>query len=92
MKIVYQLTFAVCLLAVASGCGQSPAVQGSSGGTVGQIGQGSPGVGMKAKLNAMSVPDRLAYLKQHPEAVRAISGGSTPIQMGGAKPAAGLPK
>ncbi len=48
---------------------------------------------MRAKLNAMSVPDRLAYIKQHREVIRTVAGASGPLLTSkppeGMKPQAG---
>jgi len=37
----------------------------------------SPAMQLRAKLNAMSVPDRLAYIRKHPGTVQAVVGAST---------------
>jgi hypothetical protein len=49
------------------GCGQSDAMPAHPR---------SPAMQLRAKLNAMSVPDRLAYIKKHPGTVQAMVGAS----------------
>jgi|GEM_PF-2596876 len=66
---IVSLGFGLLIVALGGGCGQSadpaprhPLTAASQ---------------LRAKLNAMSVADRLAYIKQHPEAVRTVAGGSS---------------
>jgi hypothetical protein len=75
---VIQIGFAASALLAASGCGNST-VQSSAGAS--PVGGSSGPMQMRAKLNAMSVPDRMAYIKAHPEAVREMSGGGASPSM-----------
>jgi len=76
--------YAVAILsacAVVAGCGHSDA---SAAAAATPTSASKPlarsgAAAMRDKLNAMSVPDRLAYLKQHPEAARQMMGGGGPV-------------
>ncbi len=68
------------------GCGSSAAAPSAPTGSVQSQGK-SGAQQLRDKLNAMSVPDRLAYLKQHPESTRQMMGaapGGGPMGAGGA--------
>ena len=76
--MIIKVGIAACVLAIVAGCGQSSA---QTSGAAGKMTHENPATQLRTQLNAMSVPDRLAYLKQHKGAVQTMSGGSPPIHL-----------
>ncbi|HEY3779577.1 MAG TPA: hypothetical protein VGL56_00735 [Fimbriimonadaceae bacterium] len=76
--LVVQAGITVCLLAAAIGCGDSSTAQTAAApgkGTAGAAPARTPGAQLKSQLNAMSVPDRIAYLKAHHDTQGMMNGG-----------------